>query len=97
MKYFDYINIITNLSYIFTLQDSFTVQDNKQIIRKGRERHVFLFELYVLFSKEVKDASGSVKYYIYKNKLLTSGKYQYDKKIYVHARFNFYFSLNTFF
>ncbi|XP_052565340.1 triple functional domain protein-like isoform X2 [Culex pipiens pallens] len=54
------------------LQDSFLVWDNKQIlIKKGRERHVFLFELYILFSKEVKDTNGTVKY-IYKSKLLTS-------------------------
>lgn len=45
--------------------------DNKQIIRKGRERHVFLFDLYLLFSKEVKDTNGVVKY-VYKNKLMTS-------------------------
>lgn len=51
------------------LQDSFQVWDPKQIIRKGRERHCFLFELYLLFSKEVKDSSGRAKY-IYKNKLM---------------------------
>lgn len=45
--------------------------DNKQIIRKGRERHVFLFDLYLLFSKEVKDTNGIVKY-VYKNKVMTS-------------------------
>lgn len=45
--------------------------DNKQIIRKGRDRHVFLFDLYLLFSKEVKDTNGVVKY-AYKNKLMTS-------------------------
>ncbi|KAK6627027.1 hypothetical protein RUM44_009504 [Polyplax serrata] len=53
------------------LQDTFQVWDPKQIIRKGRERHIFLFELYLLFSKEVKDSSGKAKY-IYKNKLMTS-------------------------
>lgn len=40
-------------------------------MRKVRERHVFLFDLYLLFAKEVKDANGVVKY-IYKNKLMTS-------------------------
>lgn len=45
--------------------------DNKQIIRKGRERHVFLFDLYLLFSKEVKDTNGVVKY-VYKQKVMTS-------------------------
>ncbi|XP_050073196.1 triple functional domain protein isoform X1 [Anopheles maculipalpis] len=62
---------IQNLGDV-VLQDSFLVWDTKQIlIKKGRERHVFLFELYILFSKEVKDTNGTVKY-IYKNKLLTS-------------------------
>lgn len=45
------------------LQDSFTVWDPKQLIRKGRDRHIFLFELYLLFSKEVKDSAGKVCYY----------------------------------
>ncbi|XP_049818825.1 kalirin isoform X2 [Aethina tumida] len=53
------------------LQDAFSVWDPKQLIRKGRERHIFLFELYLLFTKEVKDSTGKVKY-IYKNKLMTS-------------------------
>ncbi|XP_060832863.1 triple functional domain protein isoform X3 [Bombus pascuorum] len=53
------------------LQDSFTVWDPKQLIRKGRDRHIFLFELYLLFSKEVKDSAGKVKY-IYKSRLMTS-------------------------
>ena len=53
------------------LQDTFQVWDPKQIIRKARERHVFLFELYLLFSKEVKDSTGKAKY-IYKNKLMVS-------------------------
>lgn len=53
------------------LQDSFSVWDPKQLIRKGRDRHIFLFELYLLFSKEVKDSNGKVKY-IYKNKLMVS-------------------------
>lgn len=43
------------------LQDSFTVWDPKQLIRKGRDRHIFLFELYLLFSKEVKDSAGKVR------------------------------------
>lgn len=53
------------------LQDAFSVWDPKQLIRKGRERHIFLFELYLLFTKEVKDSAGKVKY-IYKNKLMVS-------------------------
>ncbi|XP_076272417.1 trio Rho guanine nucleotide exchange factor isoform X4 [Rhynchophorus ferrugineus] len=53
------------------LQDAFQVWDPKQLIRKGRDRHIFLFELYLLFTKEVKDSVGKVKY-IYKNKLMAS-------------------------
>ncbi|XP_068142683.1 LOW QUALITY PROTEIN: triple functional domain protein [Drosophila tropicalis] len=52
------------------LQDAFQAWDTKQIIRKGRERRVFLFELYILFAKEVKE-SNAVKY-IFKSKLLTN-------------------------
>ncbi|XP_022244114.1 triple functional domain protein-like isoform X1 [Limulus polyphemus] len=53
------------------LQDTFQVFEAKSLIRKGRERHIFLFELYLLFSKEVKDSNGKAKY-LYKQKLLTS-------------------------
>ena len=40
------------------IQDSFQVWDPKQIIRKAKDRHIFLFELYLVFAKEVKDTSG---------------------------------------
>ncbi|XP_078538180.1 kalirin isoform X11 [Lissotriton helveticus] len=53
------------------LQDSFQVWDPKSLIRKGRDRHLFLFEISLVFSKEIKDSSGHTKY-VYKNKLLTS-------------------------
>ncbi|KAM3929732.1 triple functional domain protein isoform 1-T1 [Leptodactylus fuscus] len=53
------------------LQDSFQVWDPKTLIRKGRERHLFLFEMSLVFSKEVKDSTGRSKY-IYKMKLFTS-------------------------
>ncbi|KAM8883086.1 triple functional domain protein-like isoform 4-T4 [Synchiropus picturatus] len=53
------------------LQDSFQVWDPKTLIRKGRERHLFLFEISLVFSKEVKDSNGRSKY-IYKSKLFTS-------------------------
>lgn len=53
------------------LQDSFHIFDTKSLIRKGRERRVFLFELYLIFGKEVKDSNGKGKY-IFKNKLITS-------------------------
>ena len=53
------------------MQDSFQVTDPKQIIRKAKDRHIFLFELYLVFAKEVKDTNGKAKY-IYKSKLLVS-------------------------
>ena len=53
------------------LQDSFQVWDPKTLIRKGRERHLFLFEMALVFSKEVKDSNGRSKY-LYKSKLFVS-------------------------
>ncbi|NP_001314918.1 kalirin RhoGEF kinase b isoform 1 [Danio rerio] len=53
------------------LQDTFQVWDPKSLIRKGRDRHLFLFEISLVFSKEMKDSSGRTKY-VYKNRLLTS-------------------------
>uniref|UniRef100_A0A6Q2ZDL3 non-specific serine/threonine protein kinase n=1 Tax=Esox lucius TaxID=8010 RepID=A0A6Q2ZDL3_ESOLU len=53
------------------LQESFQVWDPKTLIRKGRERHLFLFEMSLVFSKEVKDSNGRSKY-MYKSKLYTS-------------------------
>ena len=47
--------------------------DQKQIIKKAKDRHIFLFELYLVFSKEVKDTNGKAKY-IYKAKFLVSKK-----------------------
>ncbi|XP_031622402.1 kalirin isoform X2 [Contarinia nasturtii] len=61
---------IDNLGEV-VLQDSFLVMENKQLIRKGRERRVFLFELYLLFAKEVKDSNGINKYH-FKHKVMTS-------------------------
>ncbi|KAL7734189.1 hypothetical protein ACLKA6_011864 [Drosophila palustris] len=52
------------------LQEPFQAWDTKQIIRKGRERRVFLFEMYLLFAKEVKE-SNVVKYQ-FKSKLMTT-------------------------
>lgn len=56
------------------LQDSFQVWDPKTLIRKGRERHLFLFEMSLIFSKEVKDSNGRSKY-IYKSKLFVSRRW----------------------
>uniref|UniRef100_A0A4W5PYY8 Uncharacterized protein n=1 Tax=Hucho hucho TaxID=62062 RepID=A0A4W5PYY8_9TELE len=53
------------------LQESFQVWDPKTLIRKGRERHLFLFEMSLVFSKEVKDSNGRNKY-LYKSKLFVS-------------------------
>jgi hypothetical protein len=44
------------------LQEQFTVWDPKQLIKKGRERRLFLFEMCLVFSKEVKDSLGKSKY-----------------------------------
>ncbi|XP_076823491.1 triple functional domain protein-like isoform X2 [Clavelina lepadiformis] len=52
------------------LQDSFQVLDTKQLIRKGRDRHLFLFELSLLVCKETKDSSGKTKY-LFKNRYYT--------------------------
>lgn len=51
------------------IQDTFQVWDPKSLIRKGRDRHLFLFEISLVFSKEIKDSAGRTKY-AYKNKLL---------------------------
>ncbi|XP_052674047.1 kalirin-like isoform X2 [Crassostrea angulata] len=53
------------------LQDQFTVWDPKQLIKKGRERHLFLFDMCVIFSKEMKDSNGKAKYQ-YKFRLMIS-------------------------
>uniref|UniRef100_A0A4W4FHZ9 non-specific serine/threonine protein kinase n=1 Tax=Electrophorus electricus TaxID=8005 RepID=A0A4W4FHZ9_ELEEL len=53
------------------LQESFQVWDPKTLIRKGRDRHLFLFEMSLIFSKDVKDSNGRSKY-LYKSKLMTS-------------------------
>ncbi|CAF0832828.1 unnamed protein product [Brachionus calyciflorus] len=53
------------------LQDKFQVWDSKQLIKKGKERHVFLFETSLVFAKEIKDAKSKLKY-VYKFKLMTS-------------------------
>ena len=53
------------------LQDSFVILDPKNLRRKGKERHIFLFEQALLFSKERKDSYGKVRY-MYKNKMKVS-------------------------
>lgn len=53
------------------LQDVFVVFDSKSVFKKGRERRLFLFEMYLIFSKEIRDSSGKSKYLL-KNKLMTN-------------------------
>lgn len=53
------------------LQDSFQVWDTKQIFRKGRERHIFLFDMILVFSKESKDSTGRSRY-LHKSKMSVS-------------------------
>lgn len=59
------------------LQDSFQVWDPRSLIRKGRDRHLFLFEFSLVFSKEIKDSAGRTKYQ-YKNRLLVSARCYFD-------------------
>lgn len=51
------------------LQDKFQVWDSKQLIKKGKDRHVFLFETSLVFAKEIKDQKGKLKY-MYKFKMM---------------------------
>ncbi len=53
----------------FVMQDAFLVWDAKQLIKKGRERQVFLFELCIVFSKRVEMPGKGVRY-VYKNHLM---------------------------
>lgn len=43
--------------------------ESKQILRKQKDRHIFLFDLYLVVSKEVKDSNGKAKY-MYKSKFM---------------------------
>jgi hypothetical protein len=55
------------------LQDTFQVTEPKSLLRKTRERRVFLFEFYVVFAKEVKVESSQQKsHYQFKNKIMLS-------------------------
>ncbi|XP_046859404.1 kalirin-like isoform X4 [Xenia sp. Carnegie-2017] len=53
------------------LQDVFFLWDAKLLRRKGKERHLFLFEQALLVTKEDKDVDGKV-IYVYKYKLRCS-------------------------
>jgi hypothetical protein len=58
------------------LQESFIVWDPKQLIKKGRDRHVFLFDLCVVFAKKtsLNDSTSNTQpnkfRYVYKSRLL---------------------------
>lgn len=55
------------------LQDTFQVTEPKSLLRKTRDRRVFLFEFYVVFAKEVKVESSQQKsHYQFKNKIMLS-------------------------
>ena len=53
------------------LQESFQIVESKQILRKVKDRHIFLFDLYLVVCKEVKDSNGKAKY-MYKSKMMVS-------------------------
>uniref|UniRef100_A0A5S6QCN5 Non-specific serine/threonine protein kinase n=1 Tax=Trichuris muris TaxID=70415 RepID=A0A5S6QCN5_TRIMR len=52
-------------------QEMFIVWDPRQLIKKGRERQVFLFDICLVFSKRFVDQAGRSKY-MYKSRVLTS-------------------------
>lgn len=63
---------VTSLGEVI-LQDSFQVTEPKSLLRKTRERRIFLFEFYLVFAKEVKVESSQQKsHYQYKNKIMLS-------------------------
>lgn len=55
------------------LQDFFQVTEPKSLLRKTRERRVFLFEFYLVFAKETKVESSQQKlHYQFKSKIMLS-------------------------
>ncbi|CAF1006794.1 unnamed protein product, partial [Didymodactylos carnosus] len=54
------------------LQNTFQIWDSKQLIKKGKERHVFLFETSVVIAKIPKLLARGAIRYIYKYKLMTA-------------------------
>lgn len=55
------------------LQDTFLVTEPKSLLRKTRERRVFLFEFYLVFAKEVRvETSQQRSQYQFKNKIMLS-------------------------
>ena len=52
------------------LQNAFQIWDSKQIIKKGKERHVFLFETSIVIAKILKPVTRGAVRYIYKYKLM---------------------------
>lgn len=54
------------------LQDHFQVTESKSLLRKTRDRRVFLFEFYLVFAKEIKIDSQQKTQYQFKNKIILS-------------------------
>ena len=77
------------------LQDTFNVWDPKALIKKGRERHIFLFEMCLLFAKDVKDSHGKSKY-LYKFKLMVSKIGQYFTFLFLFLHVTHYTSRSPF-
>lgn len=55
----------------FLIQHSFLIWDPRHLIKKGRERQVFLFDLCILFCKRVSEQHDAEKF-VFKSRLLTS-------------------------
>ncbi|XP_075250716.1 triple functional domain protein-like isoform X2 [Convolutriloba macropyga] len=74
------------------LQDTFQMWEPRQLIKKGRERHLFLFEDFILLAKIVKDASGQKKY-LYKAKFeVRSADFSITDHVDTERKFGLYFS-----
>ncbi len=64
----------------------------RQLIKKGRERHLFLFEEFIIFAKIVKDANGQKKY-LYKAKFeVRSADFSISDHVDTERKFGLYFS-----
>lgn len=64
--------LISSLGEVI-LQDFFQVTEPKSLLRKTRERRIFLFEFYLVFAKEVKVESSQQKsHYQFKSKIMLS-------------------------
>lgn len=63
---------ISNLGEVI-LQDTFQVTEPKSLLRKTRERRIFLFEFFLVFAKEFKTVTSQQKsHYQFKSKIMLS-------------------------